>query len=70
MNGEEGQDGTWFNAEKALELGLVSEIETTSRQDSLEESLANMDDCISDDLNFIAVIDLNVIFRVMFCSDV
>jgi len=44
MNGEEGQDGTWFNAEKALELGLVSEIETTSRQDSLEESLVEFEE--------------------------
>lgn len=44
MDGEDGQDGTWFNAEKALELGLVSEIEDTGTQKTLEESLTEMDE--------------------------
>tara|TARA_R110002020_G_scaffold427797_3_gene637222 strand:- start:270 stop:1610 length:1341 start_codon:yes stop_codon:yes gene_type:complete len=51
MNGEEGQDGTWFNAEKALEVGFVSEIEDTGKQKSLEESLSEFEEhMVSEDI--------------------
>lgn len=39
MDGAEGEDGTWFNAEKAYECGLVTEIEETSVQKKLEDEL-------------------------------
>ena len=35
MKGKDGQDGTWFDAEIALELGLISEIIPTGSQKSL-----------------------------------
>jgi ATP-dependent protease ClpP protease subunit len=43
MDGDEGKDGTWFNAEKALELGFVNEIEKTGTRRTLEENLANIE---------------------------
>lgn len=35
MEGEEGKDGTWFDATTALELGIISEIISTGTQKSL-----------------------------------
>jgi ATP-dependent protease ClpP protease subunit len=43
MNGDDGKDGTWFNAEKALELGIVTEIEATEIQKSLEDNLSELE---------------------------
>merc|ERR1712194_633317 len=43
MDGEDGKDGTWFNAEKAKSLGLISEIEKTGIQKTLEENLNSLE---------------------------
>ena len=51
MNGDEGKDGTWFNALKAQELGLISGIEETGVQKSLEENIGVLGTPVaSDDL--------------------
>ena len=42
MDGDEGKDGTWFNADKAEKFKLVSEVIPTGIQKSLEENLLDL----------------------------
>lgn len=49
MSGDEGKDGTWFNASKAMEFGLISGIEETGIQKSLEENLSVLTETITAD---------------------
>jgi ATP-dependent protease ClpP protease subunit len=50
MDGEEGEDGTWFNAEKAFEAGLVTEIEKTDIQKKLEDELEEGAHIVSEEI--------------------
>ena len=43
MDGDEGKDGTWFNADKAEKFRLVSKIIPTQIQRSLQENLSDLD---------------------------
>tara|TARA_R110000765_G_scaffold96266_1_gene181079 strand:- start:29351 stop:30664 length:1314 start_codon:yes stop_codon:yes gene_type:complete len=63
MNGDEGKDGTWFNAEVALGLGLITEIEDTSIQKSLEQNLSDLQETVDaeDMVNELQMIAANLV---------